>query len=89
MSEKNGRIKVYRCLVRLVGMILPAAYVETPQLHRLWPGCLAPRRMLAGYSGEACVPVVVSGTRQLVRWRDRQAIDGLAGQAFRIQVTLA
>ena len=49
----------------------------------------AQSRPLAGYSGEACVPVVESGTRQLVRWRDRQAIDGLAGQVFKVQVTLA
>lgn len=46
-------------------------------------------RPLAGYAGEACVPIVESGVRQPVRWRDRGVVEGLEGKAFKVKVALA
>jgi len=46
-------------------------------------------RPLAGYAGEACVPLSAGGLRLPVRWREREEIAGLAGQPFKVKVTLA
>ncbi|MAG34879.1 MAG: hypothetical protein CL878_01295 [Dehalococcoidia bacterium] len=43
-------------------------------------------RPLAGYSGEACVPLREPGFRQAVQWKDRDAIQGIE-EPFRLKVS--
>jgi len=42
-------------------------------------------RPLPGYSGDDCIPLRESGLRQLVKWKDRDAVNGLK-DAFRLRV---
>lgn len=44
-------------------------------------------RPLAGYSGEACLPLQEGGLRVPVRWRDRDSVQGIDG-SFRLQVSV-
>lgn len=44
-------------------------------------------REIAGYSGEACLPITAPGARQPVRWKTGDAVEGLNDELFRIKVS--
>jgi hypothetical protein len=49
----------------------------------------AQNRPMAGYSGESCVPIGESGTRQPVRWRGGEDIPHMEGRPIKVKVMLA
>lgn len=46
-------------------------------------------RPLSGYAGEDCVPVTEAGTRQVVRWREQQALTSFGDEVVKLRVVLA